>query len=122
MTSARRQLVSLTAVSVFAGVVIRLQAPPVPPHLGWGIAVLAALCGLGYGLAGFIPVYAGIAASGLTFLVMETVAPSGGEDQRGLFLLYVSVIPALFGVPVIVGALARKARRSDRHARLDGTP
>jgi hypothetical protein len=82
-----------------------------PARVGYPIAILAWLGGLAFGFRGVWLPFAGIGAFGLATYVAETVSPSGGDDQRALVVLYLTVIPALFAVPALVGAGMRHLLR-----------
>lgn len=78
-----------------------------PARMGYVVAGLSLLGGLVFGLKAIWLPFAGIAAFGLTAFVAATVSPAQGEDQRALVVLFVTVLPALYMLPALVGAGVR---------------
>jgi hypothetical protein len=97
-----RALTACVAVGVGLGVAYS-GSQQLPAGIGYGVAIAAWLGGLWFGLrAAWLP-FAGIGAFGVAAFVADMVSPSPGEHQRAVLVWCLTVIPALFTLPVMVG-------------------
>jgi hypothetical protein len=113
------------AACVVAGVgfgVANARGAWLPSRVGYGLALAAWLGGLAFGLRAVWLPFAGIGAFGVATFVAATLTPSSGEDQRALVVLFLTVIPALFAVPALLGAGIRRLLRRRSPGDAQGPP
>ena len=113
-SSRRLIFVLLCGVAVTVGVVLALRGGDglspgqLPRRFGVVLAITAFLSGASVGLRGYVPVYVGIAVYAITLLLRTPPSPPGGDSKAGALLLFLTLIPAYYAVPTVLGAGSRR--------------
>lgn len=109
-TSKDSWLVALT-IGVLGGVgfgVANARGVLLPRHAEYAVAVLSLIGGLAFGIKAVWLPMATQAAFGVTSLLVQSISPSQGEDQRAVVLLVAILLALVLSVPALIGAALRR--------------
>jgi hypothetical protein len=95
-----------TGVAFWLGHPENLGFLDAPKGLGYYIASASFVGGLAFGPRGAVFSLVGLSAYGTGF-IGDTISPPSGDDQRVLYILFVTILAAVFMVPTFIGALIR---------------
>lgn len=107
-SSSRWVVVAVLGGGAVVVAVLLAQQNPLPRRFGVVLAAGAFASGAGLGVAGYVPIYVGIASYGIAGAIKYVPPPTGGDSRAAGIWLCLTIIPALAAVPTLAGVIGRR--------------